>query len=88
MILTKWNSHEDHQTERAWSFGGNASHTQNCLGPEAGAPIEHGPFQASRESLKSCGVPDWFRDAKFGIWALGSAIRARTERLVRAQYVH
>jgi alpha-L-fucosidase len=31
--------------------------------------IEQGPFQGSRESLKAYRVPDWFRDAKFGIWA-------------------
>ncbi len=28
-----------------------------------------GPFEATRESLKTYRVPDWFRDAKFGIWA-------------------
>jgi alpha-L-fucosidase len=31
--------------------------------------IEKGPFQATRESLKAYRIPDWFRDAKFGIWA-------------------
>jgi alpha-L-fucosidase len=31
--------------------------------------IAKGPFQATRESLKAYRVPDWFRDAKFGIWA-------------------
>jgi alpha-L-fucosidase len=31
--------------------------------------IEKGPFQATRESLKAYRVPEWFRDAKFGIWA-------------------
>ena len=30
---------------------------------------ETGPFQATRESLKAYQVPEWFRDAKFGIWA-------------------
>jgi len=28
-----------------------------------------GPFAGTRESLKQYRVPDWFRDAKFGIWA-------------------
>src|SRR5579884_4139856 len=28
-----------------------------------------GPFQPSWDSLKGYTVPDWFRDAKFGIWA-------------------
>jgi alpha-L-fucosidase len=31
--------------------------------------IENGPFQGTRESLKAYRVPEWFRDAKFGIWA-------------------
>ncbi|HXG92017.1 MAG TPA: alpha-L-fucosidase [Blastocatellia bacterium] len=31
--------------------------------------IQSGPFEATRESLKTYRVPDWFRDAKFGIWA-------------------
>ena len=32
-------------------------------------PIEEGPFVATRASLRAYQVPDWFRDAKFGIWA-------------------
>ena len=43
------------------------------LGRLAGAEdrpaIAAGPFQGTRESLKSYQVPEWFRDAKFGIWA-------------------
>ena len=31
--------------------------------------IESGPFQATRESLRQYQIPEWFRDAKFGIWA-------------------
>ena len=31
--------------------------------------IAAGPFKGTRESLKDYRVPDWFRDAKFGIWA-------------------
>jgi len=31
--------------------------------------IQKGPFVGTRESLKGYRVPDWFRDAKFGIWA-------------------
>jgi alpha-L-fucosidase len=27
------------------------------------------PFQGTRESLRAYHVPDWFQDAKFGIWA-------------------
>ena len=32
-------------------------------------PLEAGPFQPTWESLAGFQTPDWFRDAKFGIWA-------------------
>src|SRR3974377_1205942 len=32
-------------------------------------PLATGPFQPTAESLKQYQYPDWFRDAKFGIWA-------------------
>jgi alpha-L-fucosidase len=38
-------------------------------GAAAGPQIAPGPFQGTRESLKTYRVPEWFRDAKFGIWA-------------------
>ena len=31
--------------------------------------IEKGPFDGSAESLHAYRIPEWFRDAKFGIWA-------------------
>jgi alpha-L-fucosidase len=31
--------------------------------------ITPGPFNATRESLRQWQIPDWYRDAKFGIWA-------------------
>ncbi len=34
-----------------------------------GIEIAKGPFTGARESLKTYRVPDWYRDAKFGIWA-------------------
>ena len=34
-----------------------------------GFGIAKGPFQPTWESLSSYQTPDWFRDAKFGIWA-------------------
>ena len=34
----------------------------------AGGPIA-GPFRPYWESLKAYRFPDWFRDAKFGMWA-------------------
>ena len=42
--------------------------------PVAGPAIAPGPFQPTWESLvKNYRAPDWFRDAKFGIWAHWSA---------------
>ena len=32
-------------------------------------PIAAGPFQPNMDSLKQYQCPEWFRDAKFGIWA-------------------
>ena len=32
-------------------------------------PIASGPFQGTRESLAAYRVPEWFADAKFGIWS-------------------
>src|SRR5512146_3090020 len=32
--------------------------------------IAPGPFQPTEESLKQYRYPDWFRDAKLGIWAV------------------
>lgn len=32
-------------------------------------PIADGPFRGDLESLKQYQCPEWFRDAKFGIWA-------------------
>jgi alpha-L-fucosidase len=34
-----------------------------------GFGVARGPFQPTWESLSSYQTPDWFRDAKFGIWA-------------------
>jgi alpha-L-fucosidase len=37
--------------------------------PKSEAQIQPGPFKPTRESLKAYRIPDWYRDAKFGIWA-------------------
>ena len=37
--------------------------------PSSNLPIAPGPFQPTWESLSNFQTPDWFRDAKFGIWA-------------------
>ena len=36
---------------------------------EAMPAIQDGPFRGTRQSLKSYEIPEWFRNAKFGIWA-------------------
>ena len=38
-------------------------------GGEEQRPIAPGPFQPTWESLQQYECPEWFRDAKFGIWA-------------------
>jgi alpha-L-fucosidase len=48
---------------------------RDALGLIAGSLVAPGltkaatPFEATRDSLKQYQVPEWFRDAKFGIWA-------------------
>lgn len=37
--------------------------------PPPGIEIEKGPFEGTRKSLSTYEIPDWFRNAKFGIWA-------------------
>ncbi len=34
-----------------------------------GQEIDKGKFQGTRDSLKAYRIPEWFQDAKFGIWA-------------------
>ena len=43
------------------------------LGAAANLPIAAGPFRPTWESLQQYKCPEWFRDAKFGIWAHWSA---------------
>src|SRR5215831_6751371 len=38
-------------------------------GRAADLPIAQGKFQPADVSLKQYQCPDWFRDAKFGMWA-------------------
>ena len=43
-------------------------------GPDAGMlPVTDGPFKPDWQSLHQYQTPEWFRDAKFGIWAHWSA---------------
>ena len=39
------------------------------LAEDAKLSVSDGPFQPTMESLKRYSCPEWFRDAKFGIWA-------------------
>ena len=58
------------------SLGLGLAGSRALAGPPApsGRSIARGPFQPSWESLtQNYRVPDWFRDAKFGIWAHWSA---------------
>lgn len=43
--------------------------TPTVIVSTAAEPMAQGKFQPSWASLKQYQVPDWFRDAKFGIWA-------------------
>lgn len=41
----------------------------DLLGTTGKEPMAKGPFQPNWNSLRAYKTPDWFRDAKFGIWA-------------------
>jgi len=42
---------------------------RSAAAQEAIPEIAKGPFDGTFESLKKYKIPDWFRDAKFGMWA-------------------
>lgn len=46
-----------------------AASTASALQLPEGLAIAKGPFEGTRPSLEKWRVPDWFQDAKFGIWA-------------------
>ena len=51
-------------------IGGASSATRTAPSDKSTpSEIAQGPFQPTWESLKQYKCPDWFRDAKFGIWA-------------------
>ncbi|MBV8895192.1 MAG: alpha-L-fucosidase, partial [Acidobacteriaceae bacterium] len=47
--------------------------TPYAFGQDKERVIAPGPFQPTWESLKQYRAPEWFRDAKFGMWAHWSA---------------
>ena len=56
-------------TLRLMGYAAAMAGTKGALGEMADLPVTAGPFKGTRESLAAYAVPDWFRDAKFGIWA-------------------
>src|SRR5579871_3914954 len=42
---------------------------KRAVAAPAGVEIQKGPFEGIRASLEQYQVPEWYRDAKFGIWA-------------------
>jgi len=49
--------------------GGAVAGGSKVAEPDYRLDIPRGRFEATTESLKTYQTPDWFRDAKFGIWA-------------------
>nr|AIA94452.1 alpha_L_fucos [uncultured Bifidobacterium sp.] len=52
--------------------------------------IAAGPYEATWDSLTRAGVPDWFQDAKFGIfthWGLYTVPEFRNEWYSRNMYI-
>ncbi|MCK7524891.1 MAG: alpha-L-fucosidase [Ignavibacteriales bacterium] len=43
--------------------------SMNLSAQKGKLPMADGPFKATDESLLQYKYPDWFRDAKFGIWS-------------------
>ncbi|HEX2586402.1 MAG TPA: alpha-L-fucosidase, partial [Steroidobacteraceae bacterium] len=43
--------------------------SDNSQAPKYDLDVTPGRFQPTVESLKTYQTPEWFRDAKFGIWA-------------------
>jgi len=70
-----WSSRALGASWKRESFGGGS----DSFAPSGGATdfpkrsLAPGPFQPTWDSLKQYQTPDWFRDAKFGIWAHWSA---------------
>ena len=42
---------------------------EESVATASATPVAPGPFKGDMDSLKQYRCPDWFRDAKFGIWA-------------------
>ncbi|TCC99787.1 alpha-L-fucosidase [Pedobacter psychroterrae] len=53
----------------AFAISSKLSASTWLLDPDGAAEFARPPFSPTWESLKSYQVPDWYKDAKFGIWA-------------------
>lgn len=64
--------------------------TETPASPIANLPIAKGKFQPSDASLKGYEYPEWFRDAKFGIWAHWGpqAVPRQGDWYARRLYLH
>jgi alpha-L-fucosidase len=61
-------------TAPLWQSCQSAARPDSELSPPTGRKLMSGPFQPTWESLvQNYRFPDWYRDAKFGIWAHWSA---------------
>jgi alpha-L-fucosidase len=62
--------------------------TPSVIVDTSAEPVAKGKFQPSWDSLSQYQCPEWFRDAKFGLWAhWGPQCEPRARRLVRAAHV-
>jgi len=68
---------------------GRADACNQAPAPAYQLPIASGPFQPTADSLKTYHAPEWFRDAKFGIWAHWGpqAVARRGDWYARWMYV-
>ena len=57
------------ETLKLLGYSAAWARTRAVFADTANLPITPGPFKATRASLDTYRVPDWFRDAKFGIWS-------------------
>ena len=57
------------ETLKLLGYAGACVATRRAQGDAGTLPVTLGPFNGSRGSLDGYRVPDWFRDAKFGIWS-------------------
>lgn len=56
-------------TSSAAQGGSSAAVCAGSTVPDYKLPVASGPFEPTVESLKRYQAPEWFRDAKFGIWS-------------------